>query len=51
MDTSGKIAKVDVSTSKNYILPGRYELIPVGTSVAKMDASIVEINVLSGGYG
>ncbi len=51
MDVSGKIAKMDVSTSKSYILPGRYELIPVGASVAKMDASIVEINVLSGGYG
>jgi len=51
MDASGKIAKMDASTHKKHILPGRYELIPVGASVAKMDASIVEINVLSSGYG
>ena len=50
-DASDLIAKMDASNPKKYIRSGCYELVPIGAEVANMDASIVEINVLSGGYG
>lgn len=43
------IAKMDASNSLKHVNPGRYEIRPlVNGRIAKMDASIVEINVISG---
>ncbi len=45
------IANMDVSNTQDGINPGRYQLVPViGDLIANMDASIVEINVIRGGY-
>lgn len=50
-NNSTSIAKMDASNTDSIIIPGRYELRCVGAkNVAKMDVSIVEINVVSGGY-
>lgn len=45
------IANMDASNAQKDINPGRYQLVPViGGLVANMDASIVEISVIKGGY-
>jgi hypothetical protein len=45
-----EIAKMDASGSKSAISSGRYQLVPLsGDMIAKMDALIVEINVVSRG--
>lgn len=45
-----EIAKMDASGAKNIISSGRYQLVPLsGDMIAKMDAIIVEIGVISGG--
>jgi len=47
---SAKIAKMDEQKAKNVITPGRYLLKPVcNQNIAKMDALIVEIGVISRG--
>lgn len=41
---SHRIAQMDASRTKNAIVPGRYQLVPLGLeTVAKMDAITVEI--------
>ena len=45
------IAKMDALQAENAIIPGRYRLVPVCNGViAKMDALIVEIGVISKGF-
>lgn len=47
---SGVIAKMDALTPQNIIPFGRYRLVPLATDlIAKMDALVVEIGVVSGG--
>lgn len=47
---SGKIAKMDALPAKTETLSGRYQLTPLTTpDIAKMDAIIVEIDVIKGG--
>jgi hypothetical protein len=44
------IAKMDASTPESFINPGRYLLTRIENGlIAKMDALIVEINVVAGG--
>lgn len=44
----GVIAKMDESTPRDIIVSGQYRLVPLGNGqIAKMDAFIVEIGVLS----
>ena len=46
----GKIAKMDALQAKNKTLSGRYRLTPLSApDIAKMDAIIVEIDVIKGG--
>lgn len=50
----GVIANMDASNTLNTVRSGRYQLIPIATDgmvvIANMDASIVEISVIQGGY-
>lgn len=46
-----EIAKMDAIKGKNNTLSGRYKLVPIaGKMIAKMDALIVEIDVIKDGY-
>ena len=50
-DNQPVIAKMDASPAKYSVLSGRYELRRIESGdIVKMDASIVEINVISAGY-
>jgi hypothetical protein len=44
------IAKMDEHPAKTAIAPGRYRLVPLYGTIAKMDELIVEIGVIGGGY-
>ena len=43
------IAKME-HPAKTAIAPGRYRLVPLCGTIAKMDELIVEIGVIAGGY-
>lgn len=48
---SDPIAKMDTTTTEKTILSGKYQLIPMAPDmIAKMDALIVEINMISNDY-
>lgn len=44
-----RIAKMDAPPANAAIAPGRYRLVPLSGPMAKMDALIVELGVVSGG--
>ena len=43
------VAKMDAPPAKTAMVPGRYRLVPLSRSIAKMDALIVEIGIVAGG--
>jgi len=44
------IAKMDERSQKTAVAPGRYRLVPLYGTIAKMDELIVEIGVIARGY-
>jgi hypothetical protein len=51
MDTGSLIAKRYASKDRNGIISGIYRMVPLeGAMIAKSDAYLVELNLISGSY-